>query len=166
MVAKAEKKKPTKKMTENERYLHAVFSVLKRMETIVIADKKARFNDTEFRLLSEVLAAKCEGDRLISTQLAKRLGVTRSAISQIVNRLEKDNIVRRVPDEVDKKIAYIEMTDETMAIYSVELKASKQFIGKVVKKFGADRFDGLCSLINEFMDTLETEKEINAKKKK
>ena len=84
-----------------------VFSLLKKREEIIISDKKTRFSNTELRLLFEILTAKYEGKRLISTQLAKRLGVTRSAISQIVNRLEEEGVVRRVADDVDRKIAYI-----------------------------------------------------------
>lgn len=165
MVCKTEKK-AVKRMSESEKYLHSVFSILKRSENLVISDKKAHFNDTELRLLGEVLRAKYADERLISTQLAKRLGVTRSAISQIVNRLESEGVVKRVPDDVDRKIAYIEVTDETMDLYNEELKTAKTFVNKVVKQFGTEKFDTMCELFDEFMNTLEEEKNSSVKKKK
>ena len=86
-------------------YLGRLLTLLKMQDRIIFREGKTRFNNTEFRLIGEIVSAKYEGKRLISTQIAKRLGITRSAVSQIVNRLEKQCVVQRVPDDVDKKIA-------------------------------------------------------------
>ena len=145
------------KAQANEKYLNAVFSMMKKKEGVVLSDKKTRFNDTELRLISEVISAKQGGKRLISTQLASKLGVTRSAISQIVNRLEETGAVKRVPDAVDRKIAYIEITDETMNSYLADIKTCSDFIGRVVKKFGEARFQQMQSLLEEFIDMMEEE---------
>ncbi|MBE5753464.1 MAG: MarR family transcriptional regulator, partial [Clostridiales bacterium] len=97
--------------SENEFYLGKIFAMLKKMEKIAIANKSAKLGDTELRLISEIVFSNYKGERLISTQLAKKLDVTRSAVSQIVKKLEKDGVIKRVPDEIDKKIAYIELTE-------------------------------------------------------
>ncbi len=155
---KKEAGKVPKRLSANEKYMKALFTILKKRDGIVLSDKKTHFNDTEIRLIGEVLAAKSEGKRLISTQIAVRLGVTRSAISQIVNRLENQGVLRRIPDAIDKKIAYIEITDEVLSQYEDDLNACKNFIGRVVKKFGKEKFEELCDLLNEFIDCIETEK--------
>ena len=80
-------KQKTKKYAQ---YLDVMIDLLRKRDRIEVAVKKTYFNSTELRLISEVLGAKKEGKRLISTQLADLLGVTRSAISQIVNQLEKE----------------------------------------------------------------------------
>ncbi len=147
------------KTAKSERYLNAVFKILKKREAIVLADRQTHFNDTEIRLIGEILSEKYEGRRLISTQLAQRLGVTRSAISQIVNRLESEGVVRRVPDEVDKKIAYIEVTGDILSTYQEDVNTCLDYIQRVVEKFGEDRFEQMYALITEFMDCLESEKE-------
>lgn len=150
--------KTEKKLNTNEKYLQAIYEITKKREGFAVATKNTHFNDTELRLIAEVVSANREGNRLISTQLADRLGVTRSAISQIVNRLEKGGIVKRVADDVDRKIAYIELTDETFELYQKDWKFCQQFIGKVVKKFGEDRFHQMCALSSEFIDLLAAEK--------
>ncbi len=147
------------KQVVNEKYFKVVFGLLKKRDGIVLSDKKNRFNDTELRLLSEVLEAKYAGKRLISTQIATRLGVTRSAISQIVNRLEGEGVIQRFPDPIDKKIAYVEMTETTLAAYEENLKVCTDFIGKIVKKFGENKFDKMQLLLAEFMDLIEAEKQ-------
>ena len=87
---------------KKERRLARLFSLLHNRDCMMAAEKGAHFNNTELRLIGEVVAAKYEGKRLISAQLAKLLGITRSAISQIVNRLEEEKVLIRVPDEKDK----------------------------------------------------------------
>lgn len=149
---------PNQKTNENEKYLKAVFSFLRRNERMVLSDKMTHFNSTEIRLIGEILTAKAEGYRLISTQLADLLGITRSAVSQIVNRLEAKGIVKRVADDVDRKIAYIEVTEATEHAYEKDLNACKTFIGNVVEKFGKDNFETMCVLFDSFMDTLEAER--------
>ena len=141
------------KMDEKkEEYLAKMFSLLRKHDNIAIADKKTHFNNTELRMLSEIISAKYAGKRLISTQLAKQLGITRSAISQIVNRLEAKGIVKRVADEVDRKIAYIEISDGVLELYGEDIRNCIEFISKLIEEFGEERFDQLCTLYGDFMD--------------
>ena len=158
----AEMKKTTKKVSQNENYVRAFYQIVKKSEGLYLTAKNARFSDTELRLIAEISAASHENKRLISTQLATKLGVTRSAVSQIVNRLEEAGAIKRVPDAIDRKIAYIEVTDETMDSYRADIKTCSDFIGRVVEKFGAEKFQQMKNLLEEFMDKMEEEKQQEA----
>ena len=147
-------------MQQNKEYLGKIFAMLKKMENVALIGKETRFNRSELRLLTEILLAKCEGKRLISTQLAKRLNVTRSAVSQIVNHMEVQGVVKRVPDEVDRKIAYIEFTGEAQEHYEKEVLTAAQFVGELVKELGTEKLDRLLSLAEEFATAVQ---EINEK---
>ena len=118
---------------ESEEYLVKIFAMLKKLDKITIVKKKSELNNTELRLISEVIFSNSEGKRLISTQLAKKLNVTRSAISQIVNSLESRRIIKRVPDDVDRKIAYIELTDSAMDVYLQAKAMGVGFMSKLVE---------------------------------
>lgn len=141
-----------------EKYLNDLFTLMKEINSLVIADKATRFNNTEMRLLGEIIAARYVGKRLISTQLAQLLGITRSAVSQIVNRLEEQGVVKRVADDVDRKIAYIEITEETMETYGDDLKVCVDFVDRVVQKFGVDCFEKMCLELKGFVALVEEEK--------
>ena len=154
-----EKNQTTKKCTKNEKYLHMAFTALKKCGHLELSPKDTHFNNTEMRLIGEILDAKYHGERLISTQLAKKIGVTRSAISQIVNRLEEQGVVKRVADDVDRKIAYIEATDKMLEEYNQDVKLCTEFMGMLVKKFGEDDFYQMCDLLNNFMMMMEDEKQ-------
>ncbi len=148
----------TKKQTASEKHLNAVFSLIKKRDNLVVTDKLSPFNDTELRLIHEIMMEKSQGKRLISTQLAKRLGVTRSAVSQMVNRLERDGIVKRVPDDVDRKIAYVEIMEGSRKAYEAEIKACIAFVGGVVENYGTEKFEGMCALVEEFIDCMNEAK--------
>ncbi len=141
---------------KEEAYLARIFSLLKTRNRIVFHNDKTHFNDTELRMISEIVSASYEGRRLISTQLADLLGVTRSAISQIVNRLEGQGVVQRVADAVDKKIAYIELADGVMDAYGVDMNTCFEFLHEVVGKFGEERFFRMCDDFENFIDLVTT----------
>ena len=141
--------------------LKKVFQIMREVKNLEIVRFKGHFNNTEMRLINEVLEADYEGQRLISTQLAKRLGVTRSAVSQIVNKLEKQGVIVRTADEVDRKIAYIELSDTSAKAYQTELKYCLDFVDKTVEKFGEEKLKKLCDLSSEFLALVEeTKKEM------
>ncbi len=135
---------------ERQEYLVKIFSLMRVRDNITINDKNTHFKSTEMRLLTEVLFAEYEGKRLISAQLAKLLGITRSAVSQIVNTLESRGVIVRVPDAIDKKIAYVELADGVLDAYKEDLEKACAFVGEVVKEFGKEKFETMCELYTGF----------------
>lgn len=133
-----------------------IFNMLKKRELVMVSDKKTRLNSTEIRMLSEIVSARCEGKRLISTRLADLLGVTRSAVSQMVNRLEKEGIVHRVADDIDRKIAYIEISEAVLGIYGKDIEDCLNFVDELVQEFGQEKFDTMYELFEEFLAKAET----------
>ncbi len=144
--------------TKNQKYLSAVFSILKKREILAVADKNNHYNDTELRLIGEILAARREGERLISTELATRLGITRSAVSQIVKRLETEGVITRLPDDTDRKIAYVELTKSALKEYEADIKTCAEFTGRVVARFGEENFWTMCDLVTQFVDCIKEER--------
>ena len=154
------------KASGEDKYLNDIFTMMKFMDNMTISDQEMRFNSTEMRLIGQILAFRYVGKRLISTQLAQLLGITRSAVSQIVNRMEKDGVLRRVPDDVDRKIAYIELTEETLETYKEDLAVSKAFIGRAVEKYGEEKFNRMVDSFVDFFSMLNEEKADFIKKRK
>lgn len=144
------KENTTLTQEQKKDYLTQIFKLLRLQNNMSLNDKTARFNSTELRMLGEILVAKKEGRRLISTRLADLLGITRSAVSQMVNRLEKEGVVRRVAAENDRKIAYVEISDSAMEVYGEDLNNCLNFVGGLVEEFGVKNFEQMCALIEKF----------------
>ena len=150
MEKKRKEPKAVTTSAENKEYLRKIFVMYREIETSMNAQRHEKYNNTEIRLMNELVYAASSGERLISTQLADRLCLTRSAVSQIVGKLEKEGVVRRVADAVDRKIAYIELTEETSNTYKEVIESYSAFVGKVVAYMGVSKMEKLLSLTDEF----------------
>ena len=140
---------------ENEQYLAKLFKIMKAQSRLVLTDKHMTFKSTELRMISEILSAQYDGKRLISTQLADRLGVTRSAISQIVTKMEQEGVVNRVPDAVDRKIAYIEISPHVLERYGKDISAYTEFLNLVIEEFGEEKFEQMYDSFLTFTELLQ-----------
>ena len=155
MAKRRKIQKPITNMEENKAYLRKLFAVGRGMENAMDLHRKEGYSNTEIRLMNEIVYAASVGERLISTRLADRLGITRSAVSQIVSKLEKDGMVRRIPDEIDRKIAYVEMTEKAMGSYEVAIEEYADFVGKVVVHMGVAKLNKMLALVEEFHNAVE-----------
>lgn len=140
---------------QNVEYLHGIFGMVREVQAASVMHQNETFNSTEIRLMNEIVYAQAKGERLISTKIADRLGITRSAVSQIVGKLEQDGAVRRVPDAVDRKIAYVELTDEIMEKYKDVVDDYVNFIGMIVARMGVNKMDKFLSLATDFYTAVE-----------
>ena len=151
------------KKSKQEQYFAEICFFLKVKDGLLPTRKESKLNRTELRLVSEVIAAQYEGERVISTQLAKRLGITRSAVSQMVAKLEAEGVLRRLPSEHDKKIAYVEIAEDALEQYGDELDKALGLLGDIVNEFGEEKFTRMCGLFREFVTTVENKMEKSTK---
>ena len=142
-------------MTEyerNEHYLAKIYELLKKPEKMELNAYQPMFNNSEMRLLGEIIKERTEHKKIISTELASRLGVTRSAVSQMVNKLEARGLLVRTPSQSDKKIAYVELSDYAEKAYEEEHEKCCAFMGQVIEIFGEDKLEKLLTLNDEFIN--------------
>jgi len=73
---------------------------------------------------------------MTSRQLADRLGVGPSAVTQLVDRLVDQKLVKREADEADRRVAWIRPTAKAMALQEDLMQTSRSLM--------ADVLDGLA----------------------
>ena len=137
---------------EASELVQAVYKIAHRIDEIRIPGGKWPLNNTEMQMMREIVTAKEEKRRIISSGLAKKLGVTRSAVSQMVNKLEKRGIVRREADDKDRKIAYIELSDCALEIYGELRERMGRIMRNVIAKLGDKKVETFIRDANEFVD--------------
>ncbi len=148
---------------EGSNLMQEIYAIGKRLEELKIFHRAMPFNNTEMQMMREIIAAKERGSRVISSGLAKLLGITRSAVSQMVNKLESKGVVRRVPDSRDKKIAYIELSDKARSIYEESRARVNGLLERIVAKLGAEKVEHFITGTNEFIDAFcEATEEVDA----
>ncbi len=132
---------------EINKYFIKLLQSIKAMDGLDFFMGKGKLSQTEFRLLLEIVLEGEKGKEIISSELARRLGITRSAVSQIVTKLEEKDVVKRVGSSTDKKIAYVKLSDKALAVFDEQGKRVNMLMESVVKEFGEDR---MLSLIAEY----------------
>ena len=152
LLIPTERREKMSKITKEEKYLAKTCGLIRDLRRIEKNTRTDEFSEMEYALLNELVVLKIAGEKVISTQLAKRLNVTRSAVSQIVNNLEKQGVIKRVAVKNDKKSSYVELTETGLTNGFAE---SKKRILNGVKQFGVEKFETLCALAREFCLSLE-----------
>ena len=140
---------------EANRLLQELYSIARRLESAQLFNHAFPFNNTEMQLIKEILRAKETGGRMISSRLAKVLGITRSAVSQMVSKLEAKNVVQRVPDDKDRKIAYIELSDTARAQYEDMKERVNAILSSVIGGLGDEKVETFVKSAHEFVDAFD-----------
>ena len=109
-------------MKETNEYLTQFMQILRKIENLDLFAATAKFSKTEFRILREIVTENERGNQIISSELARRIGVTRSAVSQIVNKMEKEGVIKRAFSPDNKKIAYVQLSERTRGVYEEQCK--------------------------------------------
>lgn len=65
------------------------------------------------------------GGKVTPTELAKILLRSRNSVSQLINGLEKDGLVRRYHTTEDRRTVYVEVTSEGLSFIKARLKVLK-----------------------------------------
>lgn len=140
---------------ETNDYIARFIQILRKMEGLDLFPATAKLTKTEFRILREIVEEGEKGKGIISSELARRIGVTRSAISQIVNKMEERGIVKRVPAPNDRKIAFIQLSENTRGIYEEQCKQADDMFKKIVAVYGKDKMESYIASCNEFVETVK-----------
>lgn len=131
-------------------YLLKLFQTIKDMEDLNLFTDAAKLSKTEFRMLREIIMEGERGRNIISSELARRIGITRSAVSQVVTKLEKQGIVTRKASPTDRKIAYICLSDRSLAVFEEQCREANALMERVEQDLGTEKLQNLISAYDEF----------------
>ena len=139
---------------ENNEYLVKLIQAAKDIERLQLFEGKVKLSKTEFRMLREIVIERERGNDIISSELARRLDVTRSAISQIVGKMEDRGIVERVDAPNDRKIAYVRLSEQATSLFKEQCCEANELIARVVAEYGEDKMNALFAAYDEFYSVL------------
>lgn len=140
---------------EINEYLIKCFQLMRNMENIDFFASVHELSRTEFRLLREVILEAEKGKSIISSELARRLGITRSAVSQLVTKMEKDGVVNRVASPTDRKIAYIRLSENSRVVFEEQCRKANATMERIVAEVGEDKVRDFFNLYDEFSKSID-----------
>jgi DNA-binding MarR family transcriptional regulator len=98
----------------------------------------------KFGVLAKLVAA---GEPLPLGTLAERMACVRSNMTQLIDRLEADKLVRRVADPGDRRSVRAELTKEGRELYSEVLKTVEQAERELFSGIPENQQDVLLQLL-------------------
>ena len=99
--------------------------------------------------------SRASNGRVSAGELAAKVELSSAAMTNRLDRLEKAGLVRRIPDENDRRSVQIEVTDEGRKLYekAVEAQAAKE--GIVAEALDPAQQDKLNDLLRRLMLAFE-----------
>ena len=140
---------------EASELLKDIYSIAHRLEGVSVFNRALPFNDTEMQMMKEIVRVNESGGRIISSKLAKSLCITRSAVSQMVTKLEARGVVRRVPDDRDRKIAYIELSESARGVYEHMKNEINRIMAHIIEKLGEGRVNDFIECADDFLGAFD-----------
>lgn len=141
----------SQQLKENRKDLKAMIVMFKAYQSLIEVIKNdikdTGFDFNEFTVLEVVYHKK----KLTVTEIKEKVLVANSSLSYILDKLENKNLITRTKNKEDKRITYIELTDEGLKVseeifpmhynvlkevFSVLTNEEKDVMIKTLKKVG------------------------------
>ena len=91
-----------------------------------------------------------EGLRL--TQVARRLGISKQAALQIVDEMERVEVVERRPDPADRRSKLIQVTARGRRVRDTALRASEQMERSLRRQLGTETVEDCRAVLLRFLE--------------
>jgi DNA-binding MarR family transcriptional regulator len=115
----------------------------------VMRDRGASFARTKLLMFIE------RADWVRSTDLAEAFGHAPRTVTEAIDGLERDGLVRRVPDKADRRIKRISITEQGRLAIKASEPARKTFVGEVFGGLDPGEIAAFNAILEKLTDRLK-----------
>ena len=124
-------------------------------------DKEMNENYNLTKMQSLVLSYINSNKEIYQKDIEKRFSIRRSTATEILNLMEKRNLIKRIPSKIDKRINIIEITEEGLKLEKVGKEKIKELEKHMTKSLTKEEKKELIRLLEKVeQNLLEREKNI------
>lgn len=118
-------------------------SLMEFKNSLGICNFSKELSETEFKLISLVTKSQEKGENINLTTLSNELNVTRSAITQIANKLEKKDYIEKYALSTNKKEVYLKIGKKAIEQYNYIVNKVSEFFERLFKEIGQEGIENL-----------------------
>ena len=85
-------------------------------------------------------------------QLAEILHVSESSVAQIIKKLEKNELVSRIPDENNKSRKILQLTEKSRLIVFSVIRDIYEGEAKILEEYSKEEIDGFKKMLYEYSE--------------
>jgi MarR family transcriptional regulator, transcriptional regulator for hemolysin len=139
---------------------HSIMHAFMRQQAAFSDETADFFMDTELTMAQfRALVALRRWGRQSGRELARRLRVTPGSLVPLVDRVEEQGYVRRVPDLVDRRTTWLELTPKADRLFErMRGMGAARLAGAIAKLIPKDRVE-LVRLLNQVAAHMESRSE-------
>lgn len=125
---------------------------INNINLILSTEEKKQFNITDYYYLTTIY--NMENPNL--GEIAEKLKLTKPAISALVKRLVKNELVEKVKSEEDGRIYYLKVTEKGIKIIEGDNAVYKQFANLISEITSEEKLEELSILFSKVVKVLKS----------
>ncbi|MBO0459508.1 MarR family transcriptional regulator [Enterococcus hulanensis] len=117
---------------------------------------------SESKFIILMFLERAEEHSLMPSELAEKLGASRATITKLVNNMERDQLIRKIPSASDKRAVLVQMTDIGTEVLVEFLPKNFEATKTLLNQLSKEEIDQLFYLLNKIKqgtDELNKERE-------
>jgi len=107
----------------------------------------------------KILFVLWQKDKVTQKELASETGLAKNTITVMLEKMEKNNLIRRITDENDKRKSLVILTDYAKSLKKSFDEISDEMLKKVYKGFSEEEIDKYEGYLHRIIRNLEEKEE-------
>ena len=107
----------------------------------------------------KILFVLWQKNKITQKELANETGLAKNTITIMLERMEKNNLIKRIADENDKRKSLVILTDYANTLKKSFDEISEEMLKKVYKGFNEEEIDKFEEYLQRTIKNLEEKKE-------
>ena len=107
----------------------------------------------------KILFVLWQKDKITQKELATEIGLAKNTITVMLEKMEKNNLIRRITDENDKRKSLVILTDYAKSLKKSFDEISDEMLRKVYKGFSEEEIDKYEGYLHRIIRNLEEKEE-------
>lgn len=107
-------------------------------------------SETEFKLITLVSDADDHNENINLIKISNELNITRSAVTQLANKLEGKGYIKKYTLSTNKKEIYLKVGSKAIAQYNIIMEKISVFFEKLYNEVGQEGIEDVERYINLF----------------
>jgi len=107
----------------------------------------------------KILFVLWQKDKITQKELATEIGLAKNTITVMLEKMEKNDLIRRITDENDKRKSLVILTDYAKSLKKSFDEISDEMLKKVYKGFSEEEIDKYEGYLHRIIRNLEEKEE-------
>lgn len=107
----------------------------------------------------KILFVLWQKDKITQKELATEIGLAKNTITVMLEKMEKNNLIRRITDENDKRKSLVILTEHAKSLKKSFDEISDEMLKKVYKGFSEEEIDKYEEYLYRIIRNLEEKEE-------